>query len=319
MAEFSQTIHDFWRSPDRNGHVLAHEDSFTLIVDPTLREDRRVTVLQTVDGAVTAAVTDEVACRLVLASQRLDESTFGAALNDAGIALYDADCLYYLAEPAKAAVRQEPADPSIRRLTQDDGEVFEAFSSSASAQDLDDAYVELDHWAVFGCFDGDRLVSAASMYPWDGSRIADLGVLTLAESRGRGHARSVVRAICRHACALGYEPQYCSQLDNHASVALGHVSGFHPVRDVADRLTRVIRTIAAAPRTVPRMPNTSPVVAVDLLAAFDLAGVADTLGPVVEAAVAAPLVSCSTGAGWSGWALLPGAATWIHFTIEPSL
>lgn len=44
---------------------------------------------------------------------------------------------------------------------------------------MDDANVELDNWAVFGSFEEHRLVSAASMYPWDNAQIADLGVLTL--------------------------------------------------------------------------------------------------------------------------------------------
>lgn len=35
---------------------------------------------------------------------------------------------------------------------------------------MDDAYVELDNWAVFGSFEEHRLVSAASMYPWDSAQ-----------------------------------------------------------------------------------------------------------------------------------------------------
>ena len=71
-------------------------------------------------------------------------------------------------------------------------------------QELRDAQIELDHWAVFGSFDGDRLVCAASMYPWGNARnLADLGVLTLPQCRGNGHAGKVVRAICRYAYAHG--------------------------------------------------------------------------------------------------------------------
>lgn len=78
----------------------------------------------------------------------------------------------------------------MRQLTEQDDAIFSAFESSASEQDLDDAYVELDHWAVFGSFEQNRLVCAASMYPWgEDVQIADLGILTLSAYRGKGHAR----------------------------------------------------------------------------------------------------------------------------------
>lgn len=110
-------------------------------------------------------------------------------------------------------------------MTDRDGAIFSAFQSSATEQDLDDAYVELDHWAVFGSLDGDRLVCAASMYPWEDAPIADTGVLTLPPFRGRGHARRVVRSISRHACERGFEPQYRCQSDNAASAALAKAAG----------------------------------------------------------------------------------------------
>nr|WP_237387833.1 hypothetical protein [Xenorhabdus sp. Sc-CR9] len=85
--------------------------------------------------------------------------------------------------------------------------------------------MELDHWAVFGSFDRDRLVCSASMYPWDNAKIADLGVLTLAPFRCKGHARKVVRTISKFAHSQGYEPQYRCQLDNAASSALAKATG----------------------------------------------------------------------------------------------
>ena len=38
-----------------------------------------------------------------------------------------------------------------------DRAAFAVFQASASEPDLDGAYVELDHWAVYGAFDHDRL------------------------------------------------------------------------------------------------------------------------------------------------------------------
>ncbi len=95
----------------------------------------------------------------------------------------------------------------------------------STEEDLDAAYVELDHWAVFGLFEGNTLVCAASMYPWDDARIADLGVLTAEQYRGKGYAVKLVRSICRYALNQGYTPQYRCQLDNLASVGLAKAAG----------------------------------------------------------------------------------------------
>ncbi|WP_229867066.1 GNAT family N-acetyltransferase [Streptomyces gelaticus] len=99
------------------------------------------------------------------------------------------------------------------------------FEEAASEQDLDEAFVELDHWAAHGALEDGRLVCVASMYPWNDAPLADLGVLTLPPYRGKGHARRLVRAISRHALARKHEPQYRCQLDNHASVAAAESAG----------------------------------------------------------------------------------------------
>ena len=71
------------------------------------------------------------------------------------------------------------------------------------------------------------------MYPWDGTRLADLGVITLAEFRGRGLARETVLAMSADALRRGYEPQYRCQLDNAPSVALALASEFRRFGDRA--------------------------------------------------------------------------------------
>lgn len=103
---------------------------------------------------------------------------------------------------------------------------FEEFTGAAPENELDEAFVELDHWLVFGTFIDDRLACAASMYPWRGTRLADLGVITLPEFRGRGVGRVTVRAMSAEALRRGYEPQYRCQFDNTASVALARAAGF---------------------------------------------------------------------------------------------
>ncbi|MBS4198326.1 GNAT family N-acetyltransferase [Bacillus sp. FJAT-49732] len=226
MSIFSQTIIDFWQAPFLNGDVLYSDEVFTLVINPDLSEDRRVMVLETSEGRVMAVLTPTLADKLNLYQrQDLSESSFRQKLNKAGVTLHGADYLFYFSEAEKNLLLQENLEVVLRRLTEQDDAVFSEFQSSASEQDLDDSYVELDHWAVFGSFEQNRLVSAASMYPWGNSQIADLGVLTLTPFRGKGHARKVVRSICKYACNQGYEPQYRCQLDNQASTLLAKAVG----------------------------------------------------------------------------------------------
>ncbi|MBO0991878.1 GNAT family N-acetyltransferase [Bacillus sp. SD088] len=226
MPLFSQTITDFWRAPFLNGNVLYSDEVFTVAINPDLSEDRRVMVLETSDGRVMAVLTPALADKLGLYQrQDLSEPTFRRILNEAGVTLHGADYLFYFSEADKNVLVQENLEGVLRQLTDQDDAVFSEFQSSASEQDLDDAFVELDHWVVLGSFEQNRMVSAASMYPWENAQIADLGVLTLTPFRGKGHARKVVRSISKYACDQGYEPQYRCQLDNQVSTSLAKAAG----------------------------------------------------------------------------------------------
>ncbi|UNK15891.1 GNAT family N-acetyltransferase [Paenibacillus sp. N3/727] len=227
MPLFSQTITDYWREQFLNGDVLYSDEVFTVAINPDLNEDSRVMVLETTDGRIMAVLTPAMADKVGLYQrQDLSEEIFRRKLKEAGVTLHGADYLYYFSEADKNVLLQENLEGDLRRLTEQDDAVFSEFESSASEQDLDDASVELDHWAVFGSFEQNRLVCAASMYPWeDDTQIADLGVLTLTPFRGKGHARKVVRSICKYAYVQGYEPQYRCQLDNHTSTLLAKAAG----------------------------------------------------------------------------------------------
>ncbi len=226
MTLFSQTITDFWQTQFLNGDVLYSDEVFTVTINPELSEDRRVMVLETFDDRVRAVLTPTMADKLGLYQrQDLSELAFRRKLNEVGVTLHGADYLYYFSQVEKNVLLEENLGGSLRQLREQDDVIFSEFESSASEQDLDDAYVELDHWAVFGSFEKKRLVSAASLYPWGSAQIADLGVLTLTPFRGKGHARKVVRSICKYAYNQGYEPQYRCQLDNRASVLLAKAAG----------------------------------------------------------------------------------------------
>ncbi|HXD29346.1 MAG TPA: GNAT family N-acetyltransferase [Arthrobacter sp.] len=215
----------FWRAPFR-GEALPTATGFSLAINPALAPDPPVEVLTRHDGTVSAAVTAEVATRLGLSGQGpgeeppLDAGGFRGRLADAGLELYDPDCLFYFTEEASSLLGQAPTPTHVRQLTSADAAAFSRFEATASPADRDEAYVELGHWAVYGAFAGNDLASVASAYPWHGSRLADIGVLTVPAFRGRGLARDTVRAISRHAAACGYVPQYRCQPGNTGSRAV---------------------------------------------------------------------------------------------------
>jgi GNAT superfamily N-acetyltransferase len=222
---FSSVVTDFWSRIFTAGERLHTDGDFWLTVNAELSEDRRAMVLETVSGQVMAAVTPVLEKKLALVRHPVvSPDGFRQRLREAAVTLHGADYVFYFPDSDKQSLLGGEAG-EIRQLTSDDRAAFTGFESAASEQDLDDAFVEVDHWAVFGAFEQGQLVSAASAYPWGGALLADLGVLTLPPFRGRGHARRVVRSISRHALDRGYEPQYRCQLDNQASVRLARGAG----------------------------------------------------------------------------------------------
>ncbi|MCH1884423.1 GNAT family N-acetyltransferase [Agrococcus sp. ARC_14] len=222
----SSTVTEHWLPHLPAAAAPRASGTLRVVVDDALSHERRLSVLEPVDGAGVVALTTEMAAALDLADgSELDRPALAAALAGATVRLHGADHLFFLPAEEHEPLLRESVPPHIRQLTEGDAEAFAAFEGEASEGDLDDAYVELDHWLVFGAFVGDELACAASMYPWAGSALADLGVLTLPRFRGQGIARQTVRAMSAHALGLGYEPQYRCQLDNLASVALAQSAG----------------------------------------------------------------------------------------------
>lgn len=219
---FPQPVLDYWNRTFWLDPTATRGD-MALSISATLNPTRPAMILETTDGMVRAVVRPEIAEQWGAAASDIGSADdLKAWLRRAGVTLHDPDYLFYLT----ASERIEPiAATTPRRLTEDDRAVFDIFYDTASEQDREDAWVEWDHWAVFGYVDHDRLVSAASMNVWPDSAIADLGVLTLPDARGKGFARAVVAAINHFSRHHGYEPQYRCQTDNLASVALARSCG----------------------------------------------------------------------------------------------
>jgi RimJ/RimL family protein N-acetyltransferase len=223
---FSRTVTDYWLRRD-----AALDDvgigEYRVVIDDSLPAHRSLTILEPRDGGGVLTLTAAHAARLEL----IGGSTVGgpalrSALEATKVNLNGADHLFYLPVEEHAVVRNEVVSEGTRQLTEKDAAQFTQFAAGAPADEMDEAFVELDHWLVFGTFVDGQLVTAASMYPWTGAQLADLGVITLPEYRGRGLGRRTVRAMSARSLADGYEPQYRCQLDNEPSIALARAAGF---------------------------------------------------------------------------------------------
>lgn len=222
---FSRTVTDYWLPEAVPGAVTAGE--YRVITGRSLPGNFTLMILETTDSGRFLTLTPAEARRLgLIGLSMVGDSALRSAFATAGVALHGADYLCYLPVGDHAAVRAETVPEQTRQLTLADAATFAQFTAAAPAADMDEAFVELDHWLVMGTFADGRLAAAASMYPWRGTHFADLGVITLPEYRGRGLAKRTVRAISARALADGYEPQYRCQLDNTPSASLARAAGF---------------------------------------------------------------------------------------------
>lgn len=203
------------------------EGEMLVVVDPARSEKLPLSLLRLDGAAGILSLAPYLAEQLGLASdERLDRAGFESRLEQAGLELASADHLFHLPLAEQEVLREEPWGEGTRELTEADADAFAEFTDRAPEDDLDEAFVELDHWLVVGTFREQQLVSVSSMYPWGESTIADLGVITLPQFRGQGLGRATVRAISAAALARGYEPQYRCDLDNAPSAGLARAAGF---------------------------------------------------------------------------------------------
>ncbi|MFB9313274.1 GNAT family N-acetyltransferase [Nocardioides plantarum] len=230
---FSPAVLTHWVPATADVHGDPHDDRLRVVVDDTLPDNRSVMLLELVTGGGCLSLTPQRATQSgLVAGALVDPDDVRRALGAAGVALHDPDHLLYLPLEEQAVLLDESPPSGTRQLDagdEGDGAAFAGFTAAAPPADLDEAFVELDHWLVVGTFVDDRLVSVASAYPWAGTTLADVGVLTLPDHQGRGLARRTVRALSGRALAAGHEPQYRCQLDNAPSVALARAAGFAPL------------------------------------------------------------------------------------------
>ena len=254
---FAQAVADYWNVPPIRGDVILEGSGVTIVSDPSLPDNRRVSHLVLPSGGDLFALRPEVASALTPDLAALREATTGEVpggdatrgevpgsgdapgsgarladriagrLEELGERFHDWEYVFYLPLQVRESLAATSAGDGIRALTADDAEAFAAFHAACSEPDREEAFVELDHWLVAGFVAPDgRIGCVASVYPWDGSRLADVGILTAPEFRGRGLGAQVVAHASRLTLAAGYEPQYRCQLSNAASRATGERAGF---------------------------------------------------------------------------------------------
>lgn len=224
MSTPSPFVEQQWFTGRPSDSVIAITDDGAFVLLSEDAPDLPLTILRA-QGKTVVCASAEFVSELGLGSTS-SEADIVSALERSDRSLHGADNLFYVSVEERPRLLAEQDAVGVRVLTDADTDAFAAFTAECSEQDLDDAYVELDHHTVVGAFVGGRLVCAASTYPWGPiDAFADTGVLTDPAFRGQGFARAVVRAIFRRAFADGREPQYRCQLDNTASVALARSAG----------------------------------------------------------------------------------------------
>ncbi|MDM1396811.1 GNAT family N-acetyltransferase [Myroides odoratimimus] len=228
MGEFVEEVHTYWRSQMVQGSIIHLDEVFTLVSNPALDELYKVMILEMTNKHTMAVVTPMVA--EVLKLRELEEYSINAlreAISTCKLELHSPDYIYYLVDNKVPQIISSVDGIVIRPLfIETDKEAFRQFESVCSEEDLDGAYVSLKHWIVYGAFDGDRLVGAVSVYPWEETKLADIGVITDDAYRGRRIATRLVQAICLEVIDRGHVPQYRCQTDNDTSIALAKAVGF---------------------------------------------------------------------------------------------
>ena len=185
--------------------------------------------IETVAGSRVFSVTAPAAEHLGLTEgMTVTRSVIDAYVADWGIRWNGVDDICFLPDGANRApvLPQAPHGVATRQLTADDAEVFATFNSGCSAEDIDAAFVELDHTLAYGTFVDGVLVSAASMYTFGDSTLADFGVLTHPDYRERGFGARTIRGLAVATLELGLEPMYRYLLDNQGSERIARAAGF---------------------------------------------------------------------------------------------
>lgn len=118
-----------------------------------------------------------------------------------------------------------PNPPFERRpLEGSDAPALLELFDACQPNEVDDAFVAVDHEIAFGIFEGKRLVAAGSGYRRNG--FMDLGEITHPAYRGRRLAPAIVAALSQQAIIREITAQYRCDVTNTSSSRVAEVCGF---------------------------------------------------------------------------------------------
>lgn len=219
-TQFSNSILNYWHNQYQNNECVFKSENLSIFINPNLDEDYQAVQLTLAERTI-----------IMVSPSFIQSHHLDAQFNWASLNWHGADQIFYYDAEQLDVVKELPKLYLIRPLTQDDQQIFDEFCQKMPPEDLEDAFVALDHYLVYGVFVYGELVAVASMYAWDKDeyKIADVGVVTLPNFRQQGHAKRLIRSISQAAILLGYEPQYRCQLDNLNSLALAKSAGLSPL------------------------------------------------------------------------------------------
>lgn len=221
-AEAPQVVQNYWRNEQEKSDALLNGAQFQVYRQHDL-EDKLVKLTKS-NGCVDYYFDSDISAKLdnKLAAGISVAEDVDAEISSAGLSYHGADYLFYFKAKEKALLTQ---DADVRALSSEDQVVFNEFQDTCPEDELDEAYVELEHWMVRGLFIDNKLVAIASAYPDGDEMIADMGVITIPDERSKGYGARLIRAISADILAMGYEPQYRCQLDNTFSIKLAASCG----------------------------------------------------------------------------------------------
>lgn len=158
------------------------------------------------------------------ASVTLTGATIRDSARDYPLSVTASDVLCYL-EPNAFRPHKTEAPFRSQRLTPADRAALEGLHAACSEDDVENAFVEIDHDTVWAVWHDQDVVAAASMYRTR-SGFHDVGVLTHPAFRGEQLGKAVVSALCGYALAQDAIIQYRCHKDLSSSLRLAQALGF---------------------------------------------------------------------------------------------
>ena len=113
---------------------------------------------------------------------------------------------------------------NIRLLQLSDETALEVLKQSVTSRERELGDIDIRHPVVMGYFSDNKLLSVGSLIVEN--NIADIGILTHSEARGKGIGKSIVLALIVEGLKMNLLVQYTSMQKNIASVALANSLGF---------------------------------------------------------------------------------------------